>query len=282
MQYLHHTPLKSDTLRKGWVVTMKVYCQNVWNYRPSEFRNGLICSLITASDADVCMFQECGPGTNRAGSAPLPALLQYEYTEICPELAGKNYTPVFYKAEKFHVIDSGYLLYDGLNDANSKSVTWAVLEENATAKKVAVASTHFWWMETGERDNAQRLQNAAQLKALCDQITAQYDVPVIIGGDFNNGKNSLQGDMPYKAMLQQGFKDLRLIAQSTTDTFTHHDYPVLTEDGIYTEGPMPDKIIDYIFVYGAKAVIAEKFDVLTTQKALTSSDHCPLIGVVQI
>lgn len=261
---------------------MKIYNQNVWNYRPSEYRNALICSLITEFGADVCMFQECGPGTNRVGGAPLISLLQYEYTEICPELATKNYTALLYKTEKYNVIDSGYLLYDGLNDANSKSVAWAVLEEKETAKKAAVASTHFWWMFNSEKDNLQRLQNVAQLKELCDQIIAKHDVPVIIGGDFNNGKNSEQGDMPYKTMLQEGFRDLRLIARNTTDTFTHHDYPVLTEDGIYSEGPMPDKIIDYIFVYGEKEVITKKFDVLTTKKALTSSDHCPLIGIVQI
>lgn len=261
---------------------MKVYCQNVWNYLPSEFRNGLLYSLILEENADICMFQECGPGTTRAGNAPLPQLLSYEYTEICSELAHRNYTPVFYKSCKYNLLDCGYQLYEGRNDANSKSITWAVLEDRASKKRIAVASTHFWWMFDSEEDNTQRLKNAAQLKALCDRVTAQYDVPMIIGGDFNNGKNSLQGDAPYRYMLENGFTDLRLSAKLTTGCLTHHDYPVLTDKNIYAHGPLPDKILDYIFTYGSQPISAEKFDILTSQKALDSSDHCPLIGIFKL
>lgn len=39
---------------------------------------------------------------------------------------------------------------------------------------------------------------------------------------------------------------------------------------------MPMYTIDYIFAYG-DGVKAEKFDIITSQKALNSSDHCPLI-----
>ena len=108
---------------------MKVYCQYVWNFNPSEYRNTLISELIKEFDADVCCFQECGPGTNRVGGSPLPDLLSESYIEVCPEYADRNYTPVFYKAEKYNLMDCGYFLYEGHNDANSKSVTWAVLED---------------------------------------------------------------------------------------------------------------------------------------------------------
>lgn len=261
---------------------MKIFCQNVWNYLPSEYRNSLIYSLVSAHDADICMFQECGPDTSRAGGVPLPELMKYEYTEVCPEFADRNYTPVFYKTGKYRVIDSGYFLYDGLNDANSKSVTWAVLEETATSKTFAVASTHFWWMFESERDNLQRLQNAAQLKQICDQIIAKHGVGVIIGGDFNNGKNSDQGDIPYHTMLREGFCDIRLTADETTDCPTNHDYPVLTERGIYGNGTLPTQTIDHIFTYGTDTIKAKKFEVLKTQKALDSSDHCPLVGILEI
>ncbi len=261
---------------------MKVYCQNVWNYNPSEYRNTLIASLIKDFDADVCCFQECGPGTNRAGAAPLPELMKESYTEICPEFADRNYTPVFYKTIKYNVIDSGYFLYEGYNDANSKSVTWAVLEDKATMKKVLVASTHFWWMFRGEEDNLQRLQNVAELKAFCEEITKKYNIPAIIGGDFNNGFNSDQGDEPYKKMLQEGFCDIRHNADETTDVLTHHEYPILNEKGIYVDGALPVRNLDYIFTYGDKKIKAKKFEILTTQKTLDSSDHCPLLGTFEI
>jgi len=260
---------------------MKIYCQNVWNYNPSEYRNKLITSLVNEFDADVCMFQECGPGTTRVGDAPLPSLLKDKYTEVCPEVASDNYTPVFFKTDKYNVIDSQYFCYDGFNDYNSKSVTWAVLEDKLTLKRVAVVSTHFWWMFRGEEDNQQRLQNVAQLKECCDKIVAQYDVPVIIGGDLNNGKNAEQGDMPYHAMLKEGFCDIRLTANETTDILTHHDYPILNEEGIYEKGAFPERILDYIFTYGKSAIKAQKFEILVSQKALDSSDHCPLLGIFE-
>ena len=231
---------------------------------------------------DVCCFQECGPGTNRVGGSPLPDLLSESYIEVCPEYADRNYTPVFYKAEKYNLMDCGYFLYEGHNDANSKSVTWAVLEDKETLKKVLVASTHFWWMFRGEEDNLQRLQNVAQLKKFCDEKTAEYNIPIIIGGDFNNGLNAEQGDEPYKKMLQGGFCDIRHTADETTDVLTHHEYPILNEEGIYVDGALPERILDYIFTYGDVGIKTKSFEVLTTQKALDSSDHCPLLGIFEI
>lgn len=255
-----------------------LYNQNVWNQNPSEYRNGLMRSLIAEVDADICTFQECGPTTNRVGKAPLPELMSDCYLEACPEYAECNYTPVFYKKDKFELIDGGYFLYSGKNDMDSKSVTWAILKEIATNHTIAVISTHFWWMDVSQEDNLQRLQNAVELKNICDTIVEKYQVPVIIGGDFNNGKNSQAGDMPYQEMLKVGFSDIRLTAPITTDSYTHHEYPSLTEAETYVDGPKPDKNLDYIFTYGPHSVQVRQFDILTTQKALDSSDHCPLLG----
>ena len=261
---------------------MLIYNQNIWNYNPCHYRNKLVRELIKDFNADVCTFQECGPSTNRVGDAPIPVLMSDEYTEVCPELAHKNFTPVFYKTEKFTLIDSGYLLYDGINDCDSKGVTWAVLEDKATSKRVAIASTHFYWQPGKEEYNQQRLQNADQLKEVCESIVAKYGIAVIIGGDFNNGTNADQGDEPYRKMLKDGFIDVRKAAANTTDTLTHHEYPVLSDNGVYINGSMPTRTLDHIFVYNDASVTLKEFNVITSQIALNSSDHCPLIGVFDI
>lgn len=258
------------------------YCQNVWNHNPTEYRNKLIRELIREEGADVCAFQECGPETIRVGGAPLPPLLSDEYEEVRPELCGVNFTPVFYKREKFALLDSGYFLYDGLNDVNSKSVTWAYLEEKETGKGAIFASTHFWWKEEGEIHNLQRIENARQLKRFCDGITEKYNVSVIIGGDFNNGKNSEQGDEPYHTMLEMGFRDARYFAKKSTGTLTHHDYPEELPDGSYCNGPLPVRILDNIFTYGKELCDIVRFDVLTSEYALNSSDHCPLVAEFEL
>lgn len=256
------------------------YCQNVWNYSPSQYRNKLIRSLISDFDADVCMFQEFGPDTICSGELPLPSLMENVYEKVCKETVKRNFTPVYYKRDKFNLIDSGYFLYDGFNDADSKSVTWAVMEERSSLSKFAVISTHFWWMFSSEKDNEQRLRNVDELYEICNKIKEKHDVPIIVGGDLNNGKNAEQGEEPYNYMIQKGFADVRFHAEETTFTFTHHDYPILNEAGIYEKGALPVRNLDYIFTFGNYPVKPKKFDVITTQKALDSSDHCPLIAKI--
>lgn len=261
---------------------LTIYCQNVWNHTPASYRNKLIRSLAEDNNADICLFQEFGPETTRAARVPLDGLMNDVYQEACEEYNDRNYTPVFYKKDKFNFVDGGYFLYEGLNDANSKSVTWAVLEEKATATKFAVISTHFWWKFDSEKDNQQRLRNVEQLQEICDFIIEKHNVPVVVGGDLNNGKNSEQGEEPYEYMKQKGFMDTRLYADVTTDELTHHEYPILVENGDYVKGGMPERTLDYIFTYGNYDVKAKKFDVLTSDKALESSDHCPLIAEIEI
>jgi endonuclease/exonuclease/phosphatase family metal-dependent hydrolase len=264
---------------------MKIYCQNIWNNNPCAPRNCIVRELVRDFDADVCFFQECGPQTNRIGDgeAPIVKLMNDSYSEVYPEAADRNFTPVFYKNDKYNLIDSGYFLYDGLNDANSKSVTWAVLEEKETGKKVVVASTHLWWKYDSEEDNFQRLQNVAQLKRFCDEMVSETGLPIIVGGDFNNGKGSLQGDEPYHIMLKEGFCDTRLIAEETCDEPTCvNSYPDVLPDKTVTPRNPSEYTIDYIFTYNAENSKTKKFNVLTSETARQTSDHSPVLAIVEI
>lgn len=264
---------------------MKIYCQNIWNSNPCAPRNRIVRELVRDFDADVCFFQECGPQTNRIGDgeAPIVNLMSDCYSEAYSEAADRNYTPVFYKKDKYNLIDSGYFLYDGLNDANSKSVTWAILEEKETSQRVVVASTHLWWMFESEKDNLQRLQNVSQLKQFCDAMVAETGLPIIVGGDFNNGKGSPQGEEPYHTMLKEGFCDARLVADETSDEPTCGDsYPSVLPDQSVVARNHSEFIIDYVFTYNAAIVKTKKFDVLTSEEARQSSDHSPVLAVFEM
>ncbi len=264
---------------------MKIYCQNIWNSNPCAPRNRIVRELVRDFDADVCFFQECGPQTNRIGDgeAPIVNLMNDSYSEAYPEAADRNYTPVFYKKDKYNLIDSGYFLYDGLNDANSKSVTWAILEEKETGKRAVVASTHLWWMFDSEKDNLQRLQNVSQLKQFCDGMVTKTGLPIIVGGDFNNGKGSPQGDEPYHTMLKEGFCDARLVADETSDESTcGESYPAVLPDKSVVARNHSEFIIDYIFTYNAENIKTKKFDVLTSVEARKSSDHSPVLAVFEM
>ena len=117
---------------------MRIYNQNIWgNMKPEHKianRNLLIHGLISKYDPDVCGFQECNPKTSRAGDTPIASLLSDFYNEVFPENADHNFTPLFYHRERMTCIDCGWFLFDGKNDKNSKSVTWAILEEKASGK----------------------------------------------------------------------------------------------------------------------------------------------------
>lgn len=260
------------------ICILKIYSHNVWNVIPCEKRKKLIKELIYDFDADICLFQECSPDRIRNGNSSLPNLIKNRYSEVYAEKSDINYTPIFYKKDKFHIIDCGYFQYVGLNDAGSKSVTWAIMNDIEN-NKFGVISTHFWWMFDSEKDNIQRIENANELKKHCEFLIEKFNSPIIIGGDFNNGINSLQGDKPYKYMLDIGFIDIRHSAEISCDKFTHRDCPPEDSDKDSILELPTMRNLDYIFTYGNLKFNPKKFNVITNEKALISSDHCPLTVV---
>ena len=90
---------------------IKFYSQNIWNNAPAGYRTKLLRSVIRDVDADICSFQECGPETNRnKGSPKIGEVMSDEYVESLPQFSTVNFTPVFYKKDRFNLIDGGYCL----------------------------------------------------------------------------------------------------------------------------------------------------------------------------
>lgn len=258
---------------------IRLFDQNIWSHKIVANRNECVVKAISRYDADVCAFQECRPSTHRTGDADIGALLAKKgYAEAMPEAADYNFTPVFYRKDRFDLIDCGYELYEGLNDSNSKSITWAVLDDRIDRCKFAVLSTHFWWKSACEEDFLQRIQNVHQLKACCDRIAVAHNVPILVAGDLNCGIHSAQGEEPYREMLRLGMRDVRLEAERTTDCLTHHDLPVLNEEGVFECHAEPVRTLDHIFAYGAEGMRLAAFHVLTEPFAMAASDHCPLLA----
>ena len=260
---------------------MKIYNQNIWgNFSSPEQcianRNVLIKELIYEYNPDFCCFQECNPYTSRSGDTPIQDLLSKDYDEVSAKHSERNYTPIFYKRSEFNVKDCGYFPFKGLNDLNSKSVTWGVFEEKTNKKTIAVISTHFWWQSCNERDNMQRRENAHDVVRIARTISKKYNCAVIIAGDLNSG-NVSQGTAGYDEMVLGGMIDIRKIAMKTDYSFTcsANAYPVLKE-GKYVSGFRTDCTIDYMFVCGDKLISANSFSVINNEKARISSDHSPL------
>ncbi len=264
----------------------KIYNQNIWgNYARTECvgnRNQLIRDLIYEYDADLCGFQECNPQTSRAEGVDIAKLLQSDYEEV-PTVAGdQNFTPIFYRRDKFDIVDCGWEKYEGKNDLNSKSLTWCVFEEKASKIRFAYISTHYWWAFFSEEDNMQRLENVDQIYTLLLQIRNKYQVPIILSGDLNSGEKAPQGTEPIKKMLGLGLIPLSEIAEKTEGRFTVHPYPVKDENNIYFGKEQPEYILDHAFMLPDSRVKVKEHMVDTSVNALSSSDHCPLKLLLEI
>ena len=259
---------------------IRLYTQNIWGDFPASEkianRNELIASLVRQYEPDVCHFQECNPSTSRAAGCNIASLLADTYAEASAENAGRNFTPVFYRKDRFEEVESGFVPYEGLNDMYSKSITWVILREKESGKLLATASTHFWWKHDGEADSLARIANAQKLAGVCETIRTKYGIPVVTSGDLNCGPCSAQGMDGYNELVRLGLRDARYLAEKTTDMHTHHEYPVLNEEGNYVNGKMPVRTLDHVFACG-DPVKVHSFAVVTEQNALDSSDHCPLV-----
>lgn len=263
---------------------IRIYSQNVWSNMGAKQavanRNDLIRDLIFACEADVCCFQECCPTTSRVGATAIQGLLADRYVEVETPAGGQNYTPLFFLRDKYRLLDGGWHLYTGgpeRNDCNSKSVTWAVFEDIMTRVAFGVCSTHFWWRSDTPLDDEQRLQNAAESCEIITAMEGKYGVPVLAAGDLNCGTGSAQGSEPCRFLLARGLLDARAVATVTTDAFTHHEYPVLSDRGIYENGGQPVRTLDHVFATAHPRMKINRFHVETSQQALNSSDHCPLV-----
>lgn len=269
---------KGESMMKEISITM--YDQNIWGNMAKDQRianrNGLIKELIWEHEPDVCCFQECNPNTSRMGDTAIEKLIAERYTEVPTSAGVLDYTPVFYRTDRFDVVDSGYHCYAGKNDHNSKSITWAILSEKASGVRFGICSTHFWWKSDTDEDNQQRLQNADVLYDCMMGLRDKYDVPVFATGDLNCGAAASQGNAPYLSLAER-LLDARRVATVTNDKFTHHAYPVMDENGIYRNGGVPKRTLDHMFLTEHRNVRVDSFDVDHSQKALDTSDHCPLI-----
>jgi len=263
---------------------IKLYNHNIWGgFNKNEAianRADLLLGIIADEDPDVITFQECEPDTFRAEVPSIIERFSHKYTEAAGEFANKNFTPVFYRHERFTLVDSGFHVYSGLNDIESKSVTWAVLKDKNDGKVTAFASTHFWFRARDKQDEEQRRENAREAAGICRGIAEKYGCPEILAGDLNSCDLNGQGLGGYLQMLDEGFADVRHTAKITTDSHTEHYYPPRDENGNYIPGEKPNHTLDYIFTMGE--VKAESFAVITTDAALAASDHCPLTAVFEI
>lgn len=249
----------------------------------AEMRSAGFIRAYTEFRPDVLGLQETSPRMAEL----LMAALRGEYTYV----SGGD-TPLLYRSERFDLMESGYFCYPeavpGLpgsyNNYRTKSYCFAVLREKAGGRRVAVASTHLWWMsgESGDPDYCPGSDEARawQLRlviARLDELSERYDCPAFIMGDFN----AVMGSPCLEAAGRAGYSDVHELATGFRDETRgrHYCFP----DGFRHDEPgCFAEAIDHIIVKprGGLAVKAfRRYQPLWFDKL---SDHFPLYTEIEL
>ena len=163
-----------------------------------------------------------------------------------------EYAAIFYKPDKFNVLDSGTFWLSLTPDVPSSNwdsacyriCTWAVFERKSDGKTFAFLNTHL--------DHVSEEAQINQAKIVVEKAQS-FDIPVIITGDMNVTPDS----SVYSTYTDAGYADTRVTAPVTDNSPTYTDFEKVTPD-------MP--ILDYIFTDG---FTAHKFDAYESY----ASDH---------
>ena len=257
---------------------------NVYGYgegAPMNVRMEFQKEIVSAYLPDVIGFQEY---TTSYHSKFTPVLLELGYTQVpvSTKIDGKeylNYTPMFYRADKVTLKDSGFFIHFNNSTDYSKSATWGVFE-TLSGKQFGAIATHFMWSGDPSEPNylEVRKDHAAKIVELKDSIVAKHGVPVLFGGDLNCSSVS----DPVKILMDGGFTLAQTAAPegAKNDNNGHHEHPTYNGAKKYfTTLYMPTgkytASIDHILVSGN--VTVSGFATICSPYAAYSSDHSPLM-----
>ena len=237
-------------------------------------RVNMVLDTIRSADPDTLGVQEAHYGWINALCAGLPG---YAYVGVGRD-DGKTegeYSAVFYKKDKYTLLDSGSFWLSetpdvpgvkGWDAACVRICSYAKLQEKDTGRQFVHFNTHL------DHRGQIAMQKGAELVA---KKAAEIcpDLPAFFTGDFNVPPESA----PYRAVIDGGFRDARLAAPVSDDSVTFHCEVYVTKK--FYEPPV---IIDYCFVKGDVAVRSYRVLQNVYPSDLYPSDHFPVLVEVDL
>ncbi len=197
------------------------------------------------------------------------AMPEYAYVGVGRD-DGKEqgeFAPVFYRRDKFDLIDSGNFWLSETPDTPGKGwdavcvriCSFAILQDKETGKKFSHFNTHL--------DHRGPIAQSEGAGLIAQRADAYPGVPTIVTGDFNVTPDS----GAYKTITSAGFLDTRYEAESgdgKENIGTYHAF-----------GRCHD-IIDYIFV--KNNITVSTFQTITDLvKDSYPSDHYPVMAEIE-
>lgn len=203
---------------------------NAWKHRKSGF-----CAQLSEENADIIGFQEV---LHNQLIDLQDCLSGYSYVGVgrADGKQGGEYSPVFYKSDRFVLIESGTTWLSntpnvpgsvGWDAALERIVSWAKLGDKNTGDTMVVMNTHFDHVGQKARENS-----AILMLELAERLAPGS--PLIILGDLNADPEN----PAYKRFISAGLIDARIVAtgfEGQRATYTGFD-----------DDPMNDALIDFI------------------------------------
>ena len=247
---------------------------------PIPLRQSLQFEMIRSYVPDIVGFQEYNVNYERF----VYMMTDLGYEQVPSNSTARNQNPIFFNNDTLRLIDSGYLVYTGIDD--QKAASWAVFNIRGTDKSFVAISTHFMWNSPNitetEADSA-RESNAEELLALISGLRNKGygELPIIVGGDFNCKSDST----PIEKLTNSGFTCAQEVARIKNDTNGHHSYSRYdtkfeTYSIVYEPTGDHSEAIDHIFV--TSGISVDSFAAITDMYALLASDHCPTVTDITI
>lgn len=236
---------------------------NIW-----ENRRETVATILNDQNADFVGLQEV---LFLQLQDLIEALKNYDHIGVGRE-DGKTkgeYSPIFYKKEKYKLLESNTFWLSKTPDIVSKGwdasleriCTYGLFQNRRTGEKIWVFNTHF--------DHQGVLARAKSIDLITEKIKVlnQENLPLIITGDFN-----LTPDQKPIKKMQSNFEDVqKTLARSDPYYATSNDFDTKK---------ISKKRIDYIFIKGLKVESAQHLYKKTPEGGW-ASDHHPVIVLLK-
>ncbi len=191
-----------------------------FNVRAGEFdREEIVPQVVADYMPDSVGFQECEGTWYLTLQTYLPDYSIVgvgRWTGVA--LIGES-TAIMYRTDKYKLVDSGtfwlsetpFVVSVGWDANYPRTCTWVVLESLETGEQYAHFNTHL--------DNGGAVARKKGLKMILERAE-DFDMPVVITGDFNFGKNSEL----YTYMTSGEFSDTAAVANAADAGGIAHGY----------------------------------------------------------
>lgn len=182
-----------------------------------------------------------------------------------------EFSPVFYKTEKFNLVDSGTFWFSKTPEKSSltwgsafrRICSWAVLEDKETGFTFAFFNSHWDHLSVSSRNNSASL--------LLEKINEYAgDIPVVLAGDFNCKPDTVA----FESLVNGGFVSSMYVAPETMSIGTYHGY---------TKSDTSDELpIDHI-LFSKTNGYAKSYTVMTDKyNGIYPSDHFPIVSEITL